>query len=791
MILNYLKIAFRNLLKNRIYASVNILGLAVGLAVCMLIVLYVVHEYSYDRFHTYADRIYQAKALGKMGEMTLNFDRLSYGFGSALKSNATSVEDVVRVGSLSYGSLKVEADINHKFEEESEKVIFTENSFFKVFSFNVISGNPTKSLQEPFKAFLTPRAAKKYFGNKNPIGRTLKVDKDFVFEVVGLVDSLPTNTVFKYDFVCSLPSLPLMYKQKYKDNYTPEDPKSIGTGDYATYLLLRDAQKATSLEKTMPKLVNKKDDFNTQYSLQKLTDAHLIANSELKNMLAILGFVSLLILVLGLVNYMNLTTARATTRAKEVGVRKATGASVRGLMTQFYFESLLNTSLAFGVALVFFVLLRSVFLSYFDLTIDATFLFSPFFVGALAVIFMGCLVLSGSYPALLMSRFSPIQALRGHTPSRVGGAGIRQALTVFQFTVSAILIVGILVVYSQLRYMRTKDIGLNRDHTLVINLQGKMKNQTLRQAVEALPETQKTTFSQMPLYRGGIMIYNAKIPNSDKQLALLSFPVEQSFFEVLGIQILQKASVPSDVKSVVLNEEAAKALKITDKQLGQEFDFGNDFKSHIAGIVKNFNFFTLKNRIEPMIYDLPASNTPFDWGHLYIKVTPNTDLPKTIANIERIYNQYKIEKPFSYYFLDDAFNELYKSEERMERMLLIFTLLAIFISCLGLLGLATFTAEQRTKEIGIRKVLGASVASVVTLLSKDFLKLVMVAIVIATPIAYYCMDKWLQDFAYRIEISWWIFALAGALAIVIAFLTVGYQAIKAALMNPIKSLKTE
>ncbi|MBA4850861.1 ABC transporter permease [Emticicia sp. BO119] len=795
MISNYLKIAFRNLIRNKVFSFINIIGLALGLAVSTLILLFVSHEVSYDTFHKNYKRIYQVGASLKMGEQQFNFSNMSPRLGDALKENSASVQAVGRKAAP--WNVTLETDPKHRFDESG--FVFADEGFFKVFDFKILQGN-ISSITRPYTIFLTPEMAFKYFGKENPIGKTLKWNRKTDLEVVGIVEKNPSNSSIEFNFLTSLSTNILENKKNYPDYYTDKKLNEIATGDYETFLLLDAAESEPNVLNILKKITaedsaNKDITFRLNYFANHLG----VGGEKLSDRLMyvyISSAVAILILLLALVNFMNLTTARATTRAKEVGVRKSIGANRLGLTTQFYVESTLTIFIACTLAIVLFKALQPVLYKLLELKIDIGFLLNPYFLVSLGSVLLISILLAGSYPAFVLSKFNPIEVLKGKFQGK-GNAAIRQSLTVFQLAVSSVLIFCSIIIFGQIKKMRAKNLGLNKDQIVTINLDGqaRTKNQALLNEIKQIDGVQNVSGSKHRIFAEGYNVTGLKkIGARDNSIAsmvgTIIFDVDTSYMDLFAIQWKVKPErLPSNLKNkILLNESAVKALG-GNVDIIKNLEMGQGEPVEVVGVFKDFNYIDVKHEIKPLMLKFITDTQ--EMNHINIKISKEADIVNTIAQIEKTYNGYKVESAFTYYFADDSFDKLFKSEDRIANIFGAFTGIAIFIACLGLFGLITFMAEQKTKEIGIRKVLGATVFNITTMLSKGFLKLAMVSIGISVPIAYYAMTQWLQDFTYRIELSWWIFAAGGIGITLLALLTVGYQAVRAALMNPVKSLKSE
>ena len=798
MIRNYFKIAWRNLFRNKLYSTINIGGLALGLAACMLIMLYVAHEYSFDRFHTNANRIFAVYSKTVMGADTMQMLNFSYASAPIVEKNDGAITASMRV-KKEYKPVIIEnpEKVKAKFSESS--LLYADANFFQFFSFKLLKGNSKTVLNQPFSMVISEDIALKYFGNADPVGKILQVKNDstYLFRVSGVMQNNPSNTSIRADFVVSLSSLKSMPEaEPYMES------ESFQGGAFLTFFTLKNQNDVAHVQRTMQTLGKKVDkDSKERYLLTALPDMHLkFDDSANIKYIQIFPLVAILILLLALVNYMSLSTARATLRAKEIGVRKVNGASRKSVAFQFYVESSLYAVLSFGFACLLCVLFQSRFFNLLQLNIDASFVYSPAFIISIALLMLFTIFTAGLYPSIVMSSFKPIEMMSGKKSSNGSGVWVRKTFTVLQFAIAVALIVCGLIIDRQLHHLRHTETGVNRENVLVIPVQKTMgiSGNALRKDLQDLHGIISTAMAHYPLYKGYDMFFiQGKAKNENISLPILS--VDEHFISTLGIKWIKAPIdkfVISQPKKVVINEAAVNKLNILGDPIGKTIDFGRD-EYAIAGVVKNFNFQSLNAKIDALAMFV-APDTTNTWGiegnsgaSMFIRVNPKTNLPALISQIKNMYEKYDRDTPFEFQFVDDAFNAMFKAEDRLAGIFSLFIILTVLIAGMGLFGLAAFTAQQRTKEIGIRKVLGATVTQITTLLSSDFLRLVLIAFVVASPIAWYAMNRWLQNFAYRITIEWWVFILTGLLVIVIAFVTVSFQAIKAALANPVKSLRTE
>lgn len=769
MLRNYFLTAFRALWRSKLYSALNIGGLALGLAVSLLILLFVVHEVTYDRFHAQADRIFRVYGKFKYGEQEIQTPAMSAAFGPAVKRANPDVVEFARTGSQ-FGQAIIGSSPDRKGYETG--FLFADPSFLTVFSFPLHSGDARTALTRPMTVLLTERMAEKYFGRENPVGKTLTLNNQHRFEITGVLKNPPSNSSLDFSFVASMLSHPVVERgsdRSIKDDELSFNNPRVQLGAFQTYFLLKNPEAVGRVGRSVAALVKAtgggNEDSKTSFFFDPLPAIHLgganFGDTANARYVTVFGAVALVILLLALLNYMSLTTARATQRAKEVGVRKALGAFRRELAAQFYGESVLTTGLAFVLALLLVQALRPLFFNLLQLRIDGAFLYSPAFLLTVLGLLVACVLLAGSYPALLLSAFRPARVLRGRLDAAGGGAWVRRGFTTLQFAVSVALIGCSLVVQRQLDFLRNQNLGLQKDRVLVVPVERKnyvaLKQQLRRQAgVVGVAAASQT------LYGDGTSMFFSQSPKTKQQVGLHFFSVDEAFLPLLGLKWKLQPASPTELtgdKRLLLNETAARQLAIADRPIGQEIEVGSE-KNRVVGVLRDFHFATLQQHIQPLAVWV-GNDTASAMNHLYLRLSPQTDLRQMVSRVEKIYESYRPENPFTYAFLDQNFDALYKAEDRLAKMFGAFTGFAVFIACLGLFGLATFTAERRTKEIGVRKVLGASAASVVALLSQDFLKLVLLAVLLATPVAWYAMQRWLEGFAYKISLEWWVFAGAG------------------------------
>ena len=795
MITNYLKIAWRNLTGQKLYSLINMFGLAVGLAVCMMIMFYVSHEYSYDNFHKNGARIFKPNTKITMEGNTMNMAYMSYASASIIKQNEQVVDDYMRT--LKYFKQVVVSNPampGNKFSET--KLLFADSGFFNFFSFKLLSGDPTRALEKPFSVVLSQDMAKKYFGNTDPVGKTLtiKTDSSYTYQVTGVAANAPSNSSIEFNFVASNAGF---IKTKEATFYV--GLQDIGPGSFDVYLLLKNPGDTALLSRNLPLLAKKNINFpNEKFSFTAFADTHLHDNygdASNTKYLKIFPLVAILILLLALVNYMSLSTARATLRAKEVGVRKVSGASRKSIALQFYIESAMFTCLSFLIGYLLCYIFKPWFLNILQLHIDNSFLYSPLVVGLMAALLGATIILAGSYPSVVLSAFKPVVTLKGKMSRGAGGVTVRKVFTILQFSISVGLIICGIIIDRQLYYFRHVDTGIDRNNVVMIPINSSIGQNypSLKQDVAMLPGVNGVGTSHYQMFKGYDMYFINGKTKADKNVGLAYLVVDADFLQTMGVHWQHEPLRGVDLNkrhNILINQVAAEQLHLPQNPIGSHLESGDD----VVGEFKNFNFSSLQSAISPLSLSIATDTASYFRKHgcvLYARINPHTNLPTLLDKIQSVYKKYDQDTPFSYSFVDDAFNEQYKAEDRLAAIFSVFTCITVIIATLGLFGLAAFTIEQRTKEIGIRKVLGASLTSITTLLSKEFLKLVLLAIVIGSPVAWWAMNKWLQNFVYRINIGWWVFALSGGAAIVIAAITVSFQSIKAAIANPVKSLRSE
>jgi len=804
MFQNNLKLAWRNLLKSKYISAINLTGLVVGMTAALLLWQYVAFEDSYDDFHENADRIVRVHTDRiKDGEVFMQFAAGAAVAGPFMKNNFPEVEDYLKM-QMSGGGVFAKGE--QDFRENN--AVFATANFFKFFSHPLLVGNAEKCLSEPFTACVSASAAKKYFGTENPIGQSLKRNGRDEFKITGVFADWPENSHMKPEILLSYITFSEVY------NPGGESETQFFQDGYYTYLLLKPGTDVKALEaKITPMMAQKAEpdvDKKVAFTLLPLRSVHLNshylfefeANGDAVAVRALL-IIGILVLLIAWFNYVNLSTARSETRAREVGVRKVIGSSRGGLIRQFLMEASLLNVMAIGISLVLAQLLLPVFEILVGKQIPFTLFSNPqLWLAIIGVFLMGTLLV-GLYPALMLSGFNPSEALgaSSNRGSGIGSGWLRKGLVVAQFATSVMLIVGTMVIFRQLSHLRNVNLGVDINQTLVVKapsvvdstFQAKIavfKNQISQTAAVQGFTASTGVPGQAAGWTAGIQPWGGD-DNSIEGLEVIGFDFD--FASQYGLETaagrLISEKMTSDSSACLLNESGVKRLKFgtPEEAIGKEVNFWGD-KLTVVGVVKNYHQQSPKMAFEPLLFRL----TPGYFGPQYFSIKTNTaGISGTLASIEKTYRSTFPGNPFEFFFLDEHFAKQFEEDQRLARLTALFAGLAIFVSCLGLFALAAFVAERRTKEIGIRKVLGASVESLVGLLSKEFILLVGIAIVIATPLAWYAMNAWLQNFEMRIKMDWWMFAVAGFTAVTIAFLTVSFQSVKAALANPVKSLRSE
>lgn len=809
MIRNYFKTTFRNLWKNKTYSLINIIGLSVGTLCCLYILLYVEEQYSYDKHYNDAENIYRINTTLQLPGDKHDNATSSPPIAPAMKNDFGEVLQFTRV----VNTIGVKQHLL-RYKEKSfyeKEALFVDSTFFDVFNWHFVHGNAVKALAEPYSIVLSKTTSDKLFGKEDPVGKMIEIDNSYGkhdFRVNGVVDESPGRSHIRASMFITMNSGGLGEYVRANDTWS-------GNNFAFSYVKLHPKADVAALEKKLPAFLIKygqqqlKDaSMEKQLHLQSITSIHTTTGHENEmdktvnpSFLSILLLIAALIQVIACINFMNLSTARASKRAKEVGVRKVIGAGRKDLVRQFLGESILLSLIGVLVALPLLLMALPYLNQITNASIQLSFFtdYRLWFILATLVIITG--LIAGSYPAFYLSAFQAIKVIKGNFTSHISAAGIRRSLVVFQFVLSIVLIAGIIIIYSQLNYIKNKDLGFEKDQQLIFTFHTedmKSRMPSFMNDMRQMPEVKAVSkannylsqfvFNDMNFYTAGGNMSSAV----DIQFML----TDENFTKASGIQMVSGRDFRlHDSSRVLVNETVVKRLGLKNETAPGSLIYsqrGSDAASvisfEIAGVMKDFNYNSLHGNVKPfMLRYEPESDA---LSNVIVAVN-SQNYQSLLGKIETIWRKNLPAAPFEYTFLDDEVQKQYETEITLSKIINSFTLVAILISCLGLFGLAAFSAEQRKKEIGIRKVVGASVSGIVSLLSKDFVKLVLVAFIIATPIVWWAMNKWLQAYAYRVDISWWMFALAGFIATGIAMMTVSFQSVKAAIANPVKSLRSE
>jgi len=786
MLKNYLKIAWRNLLRNKSFSLLNIVGLSIGLAVTALILIWINFEVGVDQFHENKDRIYEVYNEYPVDGEIWTWNSTPKIMGPTIKKDYPEVESVSR---YNYDDTFL-FSVGEKRIKSTGTIV--DPDFLNMFSFPLMEGNIKTVLEDVNSVVITQTFAKKLFGDVPPVGQMVKVDNADTFKVTGVLKDLPNNTGFNFEFL-----MPWLYLEQKGWN-----DKNWGNNSIATYVMLKEGTNYEAFSEKIKTLRKAYDKDSPDMVTFLYPWSRYWLYSEFENgkeiggridLIRLFGIIAAIILIIACINFMNLSTARSEKRAKEVGIRKVIGAEKGALVGQFLGESILISFIAAVLALLIVLLTLPSFGALIDKPLSLDIMNAWFWLSAFGVIlFTG--ILAGSYPALYLSGFKPSAVLKGTFKKIKSPVTPRKVLVVLQFSSAIILITASLIVTQQLNKVQDRQTGYSKNNLIYTMMEGDVeKNYSLiKEELLATGIAESVTKTNSPITATWSNSWGLewKGKSEDNMTLVHRFPADEAVAKTMGLEIiagrdLDLKTYPTDSTAAIVNESMV-ALMNFEEPIGQTVkDNGVDW--HIVGVVKDFIMNSPFQKVEPMIIEGARA-----WFNvIHIKFNEELKTTESLAGAEAVFRKYNPEYPFNYEFVDQVYAKKFDSEKRTGQLVSLFTLLTIFISCLGLFGLASYMAENRIKEIGIRKVLGASVQSITTLLSKDFLKLVLISIVLAVPVSWYFMSKWLEDFAYRITISWWTFALAGIVALTIALLTVSYQAIRAAIMNPIKSLRTE
>jgi len=808
MLRNYFKVALRNLWKSKGYSAINIIGLAAGLGVCLLIVLYVIDELSYDRYNLKAERIYRVDADIYFNNTQFYAVATPRPLAYTLVKEYPQVEQMVRTNYQ--GDVMVKKGSNFI---QDHRLVFADSTFFQVFTVPMIAGDPMTALNEPHSLVIDESAARRYFGGTDIVGKTLELENHTLCKITGVIQDMPAASHFHFSLIRPL-----------RDFFNHGDENDWLSNNYTSYILLKpgvgrafmqgrlDATVNTYLGRQLQTLLHTSVDElqrsgnHFKYELMPLTDIHLHSNKSYEfeangniQFVYIFSIVAILILLIACVNFMNLSTARSANRAKEVGIRKVAGSTKGHLIAQFLTESVILSFISGLLALGVAILALPMFNTLAGKELHAAGLFSPRLLPVLVLLVFLVGVIAGSYPAFYLSSFQPILVLKGKIASGFARRGLRSVLVIFQFFISICLIVATLVIYHQLQYIRSRDLGFNREQVLVIHSAYEAGDaiRGFRQELLKLSGVEDATLtSDLPTSGSGYSQngwFREPSMDAKRVTVMTTLFVDEHYIPTLGMQMvkgrnLSPVQFPTDSTAIVVNEAAAKMLGFTSVDNQKLYHPGNNMEPvemHLIGIVKDFNYSSMHQKVGPLVMQLSDNR-----GSMAVRLRPGTAVAME-RQIEEKWKTMAHGLPFSYTFMDNDFNNLYHAEQHTGQVFITFAVFAILIACLGLFGLVTYAAEQRRKEIGIRKVLGANIGGIVTMLSRDFTILVGIAALIAFPVAWWAMNKWLESFAYRVDISWWVFVVAGISALGIALVTVSVQTVRAAVANPVKSLRSE
>ena len=803
MLKNYFKITLRNISRNKMYSALNIVGLAIGLACCILILLYVHDELSYDRFHDNADSIYRVVPTFTTSERTMYLATNAHVQGPMLRDEFPEVLEYVRF--TSYRTRVVEYE-NFSFSEE--RFLYVDESVFEVFSFDMILGNLKEALVNPNTVVITEEMAEKYFGSENPVGKSIKVNYNDLFTITGVIKNIPSASHLKPDFLASFSTLGI-------EPSTNIAQDLLNQVNYYTYILLQEGTDYIEMEQKFTEGINryigamlKQLGGSAEIGLQPLTKIFLHSDRELESeqmgditYVWLFSGIGIFILLLACLNFMNLSTARSSNRAKEVGLRKVVGAQKSQLIRQFLGESMILTFISFILAIVFALMSMPFFrnISGKDILINS--LLNPIILAGFGGLFLIIGLIGGSYPAFFLSAFHPVEVIQGKLKRGAKSSVLRVVLVSFQFAVSIILIIGTFTVNTQMKYVRSKNLGYDKEHVIAMqmrNTETRQKYESIKEAIQRNPNVINVSASTTsPLGTSDFSAHHAVGKPEDEINMFWAQMVDENYIGTYKIEMALGRNFSKDFtsdkeESIIINEAAVKKLGWQDNPINQQIERFTTMTERrpytVVGVVKDYHFQSLHEEIQPMIlyYTSPYGS----FSLLSVRVRPE-NIQETITFLESTWEQFDSQYPFEYSFVDDQYDALYRTEVRLGKLFSYFTALAILIGCLGLFGLTSFTTEQRTKEIGIRKVLGASIQGIIYMLVRDFTKWVFLAVIVAWPIGYLVMNKWLNNFAYRANLGVWIFLSSALLALVISIVTVSYQSTKAALANPANSIRTE
>jgi putative ABC transport system permease protein len=815
MLKNYLRIAVRNLTKYKFISFINLFGLTVGIACCLLILTYILHETSYDKYNRNAGRTWRVTRSfnDPDGNVSLHLGTVAPPFGPLLRHDFPDIQKMTQLLDMGHQPMRYEDKILNE-----ENLFFADSNFFDIFDVTLLEGNPATALAEPNSILLTPDVAHRYFGDKDPMNKVIRMDNQINFKVTGIYKPLPSAAHFHPNLLLSFTTLndsTVYGAEQLRTNY--------GNNSFFTYILLPKDYPVQSMIAQFPAFLDRhmptngappgfKPHQGTKLFLQHLTSIHLHSHLDSEaeengdaGRVRTFAAIALFVLLIACINYMNLSTARSSLRAKEIGIRKVSGALRREIILQFLSESVLISYLAFVLAAALTWLTLPGLNNLTGLTLSMDTLLKPVVLVPLCLTPLLVGILSGLYPALFLSSFQPSRVLKGLFKAGGGSISFRKVLVVFQFAISIVLLISTTVVFQQLHFMQNTSLGFNKDQIIVMRYNGGLDKsyESFRSRLLQDPHIHRISRSSR-IPSGRLLDSQGASTESGDSLkpvttTIKMLTVDQDFLSTYGIGIAAGRDFSrlyaTDSTNFILNEAATRSLNVHNSRemIGRNFSYGGA-KGKVIGVMKDFNFESLHQSIVPLILILPAPSQPGSnsFAEISLKLSGNKDnIRESLNTLQSAWKTYLPEVPFEYSFLDERFKQLYQSEERQGDLFTVFSGIAIFIACLGLLGLSAFSISQRVKEIGIRKVLGASAATIVRLLSAEFLKLVAIAAVFAFLAGWYVMNNWLQSFAYRIPLQWWVFVAAGVAAALIALITISFQALKAAWANPVNSLRSE
>jgi putative ABC transport system permease protein len=802
MLRNYFTVALRNILKDKFYSVINVFGLVLGIASCIFIAIYIHDELSYDRFNTKADRIYRLNEFIETEGSGERSSSVPFPTGPTLAEDyANVIESQVRFFDFQSPTLLI-SEKESKKEFNEANVLFVDSTFFQIFDYELNKGDKATALQKPNSVLLTESAAQRYFGSEDPIGKFIQIEGRQDIVVTGVMPDPPRNAHFRFDFLISFSTLRNFFNGQY--------PTTWYWNPCWTYVLLKEGVKPAEVEKNFPAFIQKYfPEFiraEARMSLQPLTDIHLTSDLEFEleangseENIYVFTIIGAFILFIASMNFMNLSTARSAKRAKEVGLRKTLGSQRRQLISQFLLESLIISLVAILLSVGVAMMGLTFFNALAEKSIGYNILLHPVILFTLFAIFIVVGIGSGLYPALVLSSFVPIKVLKDSTVKGGRGAILRKTLVVVQFSLSIIMIISTVIAINQLNFLRKSDTGFDQNQVLYIS--------ALRTPITTTYPTFKKEMEERPDVLSVTGVYdvvgskhqgdNFRFEGMDKSKLFSVMWVNHDFFKTFGLDIVAgrpfKENITTDDSlALIVNEALVKQFGWTaEEAIGKPFE-DQRFKGEIIGVVEDYNFVSKHREIEPLAIQLRSNPGHFNFSLKYVAIKLDSkNLPATVAAIEEKWKALAPGRPFDYFFLDQELDKLYKDEERLGKVAGIFSVLAVIVACLGLFALASFMAEERKKEIGIRKVMGGSVTEIVLLLSKDFSTLIAIAFVIACPIAWYGVHSWLSNFAFHVDINWFVFLMVGVVTLLIALLTISYRALQAAYTNPVNTLRHE